>query len=106
LISKTDKKEALVLIQEACEAGARKHLTAELLGLPLRTVQRWEKHGLHDYRKGSRAVPGNKISKAEREQIIEVMTSSKFGDFNPIKLFLNLQIKASIWPQKLPCTEF
>ena len=83
LISKDDKKEALELIQEACEAGARKHLAANLLGLPIRTVQRWEKHGFDDHRKGSRAVPGNKISKTEREQIIDVLTSSEFGDFNP-----------------------
>jgi len=83
LISKDDKKKALGLIQEACDAGARKHLAADLLGLPIRTVQRWEKHGFDDHRKGSRAVPGNKISKAEREQIIDVLTSSEFGDFNP-----------------------
>lgn len=83
MISKGDKKEALALIQKACEAGARKHLAAELLGLPLRTVQRWKKYGFDDYRKGSHAVPGNKISKAERKQIIDVLTSSGFGDFNP-----------------------
>ena len=58
MISEGDKKEALALIQEACKAGARKHLAAELLGLPLRTVQRWETHGINDHRKGSRAVPG------------------------------------------------
>ena len=62
MISEDDKKEALALIQEACKAGAHKHLAAELLGLPLRTVQRWETHGINDHSKSSRAVPGNKIS--------------------------------------------
>ena len=57
MISQEDKKEALGLIHEACEAGTRKRLAADLLGLPLRTVQRWEKHGFADHRKGSRAVP-------------------------------------------------
>ena len=83
MISKNDKKEALELIQEACDAGARKHLAADLLGLPIRTVQRWEKHGFIDHRKDSSAVPNNKISKAERKQIIDVFTSSEFGDLNP-----------------------
>ncbi len=83
MISEGDKKKALELILEACKAGARKHLAAELLGLPLRTVQRWEKDGFDDHRKGSRAVPGNKISQKDREQIIAVLTSSEFGDFNP-----------------------
>ena len=83
MISEGDKEEALALIQEACKAGARKHLAAELLGLPLRTVQRWETHGINDHRKGSRAVPGNKMSEKEREQIMDVLTSLEFGDFNP-----------------------
>ena len=83
MISEGDKKAALTLIQKACKAGARKHLAAKLLGLPLRTVQRWEKHGFNDHRKGSRAVPGNKIPPKEREQIMDVLTSSEFGDFNP-----------------------
>ena len=83
MISEGDKKEVLALIQEACKAGARKHLAAELLGLPLRTVQRWETHGINDHRKGSRAVPGNKISQKERERIMDVLTSLEFGDFNP-----------------------
>ena len=83
MISQEDKKEALGLIHEACEAGTRKRLAADLLGLPLRTVQRWEKHGFADHRKGSRAVPANKISNVEREQIIEVLTSPEFGDSSP-----------------------
>ena len=79
MISEGDKKEVLALIQEACKAGARKHLAAELLGLPLRTVQRWETHGINDHRKGSRAVPGNKISQKERERIMDVLTSLELG---------------------------
>lgn len=83
MICENDKKEALELIQEACGAGARKRLAADLLGLPIRTVQRWEKHGFADHRKGSRAVPANKISSAEKDQIIDVLMSPQFGDSNP-----------------------
>lgn len=83
MISKDDKKKALALIREACAAGVRKYAAAELLGLPLRTVQRWEKNGTDDHRKGSRSVPGNKLSDIERERIIDVLTSSEYGDFNP-----------------------
>lgn len=83
LISENHKKEALKLISEAVNAGARKHKAAELLGVPIRTIQRWEEHGFSDRRKGSRAVPANKMSKAEREQIIAVLESPEFGDSNP-----------------------
>ena len=72
MISESDKEEALALIQEASKAGARKHLAAELLGLGLRTVQRWEKHGFDDHRKGSRAVPGNKISQKEMLNFVSI----------------------------------
>ena len=83
MISKDDKNKALELIREACTAGARKHAATDLLGLPLRTVQRWEKHGMDDHRKGSRAVSGNKLSEIEREKIVDVLSSSEYGDFNP-----------------------
>jgi len=83
LICEADKKEALELICEACNSADRKRKAADLLGLPMRTVQRWEQHGFSDRRKGSRAVPANKISKAEREQIIAVLKAPEFGDSNP-----------------------
>ena len=72
------------MISEACKAGARKSKAAQLLGLPFRTIQRWEQHGFSDKRKGSpRAAPANKISKTDREEIIAVLTSPEFGDSNP-----------------------
>ncbi|WP_139786903.1 helix-turn-helix domain-containing protein, partial [Desulfamplus magnetovallimortis] len=83
MINKEDKEEALSLIREACDAGARKHLAAQLLGLPIRTVQRWEKHGIDDQRKGSGKTPGNKISQTEKMQIIEILTSPEFADCTP-----------------------
>jgi len=46
-------------------------------------VQRWERHGLSDRRKGSRAVPANKISEPEREQILAVLKAPEFGNSNP-----------------------
>ena len=83
MISNEDKQEALALVKEASDAGARRHLAADLLGLPLRTLQRWQKDGLTDRRKGSRVAPANKISEIERTEIIEVLTSSEFGEANP-----------------------
>ena len=83
MISETDKIKALDLIYEACVAGARKREAAWLLGLPIRTIQRWEEHGLSDNRKGSRATPANKISEDEKKKIVAVLKSPEFGDSNP-----------------------
>lgn len=72
-----------MLISEARKAGARKHLAAELLGLTLRTLQRWGKIGTSDKRKDSRAVPANKLSGEDHRQIITILESPEFADLNP-----------------------
>ncbi|MCF8057243.1 MAG: IS3 family transposase [Desulfocapsa sp.] len=72
-----------MLISEARKSGARKHLAAELLGLTLRTLQRWGKIGTSDKRKDSRAVPANKLSGEDRRQIIKILESREFADLNP-----------------------
>lgn len=83
MICEADKKEALELVKEASIAGARKSNASELLGLPVRTVERWEKQGICDNRKGSHAVPANKLSDAEKDEIVKVLESSEFGNSNP-----------------------
>ena len=71
------------LIADAQSAGARIVKAAELLGLTIRTIQRWRKFKTKDRRKGSRAIPANKISAVERVHIVEVLLSSEFKDSNP-----------------------
>lgn len=83
LISQSQKKEALELVKEASIAGARKSKASELLGLPVRTIERWEKEGFCDNRKGSHKAPSNKLSDAEKEEIVKVLESSEFSDSNP-----------------------
>lgn len=83
IISEFDKQHALTLISEACIAGARKRKAAELLGLPIRTVQRWEKNGLPDRRKGSRAMPANKMSGFEKKMIESVLIAPEYEKTNP-----------------------
>lgn len=90
MICEADKKKAMELIHETCEAGARKSKAAEILGLPIRTVQRWEKQGFSDNRKGSCAAPANKLSSEEKEKIVEVLTSSEFGDKSPNQIVPSL----------------
>ena len=83
MISQEDKQTVLMLISEACKSGARKSKAAQLLGLTIRTLQRWDQQGVSDKRKGSRAVPGNKLSDDERVQIVNILESPEFADSNP-----------------------
>lgn len=83
MISSEDKQSVLQLISDACESGARRSMAAKLLGLTIRTLQRWANRGAIDKRKGSRAMPANKMSDDERQQIINTLESPKFAGLNP-----------------------
>ncbi len=83
LISSEDKQSVLQLISDACKAGARRSRAAQLLGLTIRSLQRWAKNGIADKRKGSRASPANKMSDGERQQIINTLNSPEFAGLNP-----------------------
>ena len=79
----------LKLLREARESGARLKPCCEIVGLDLRTVQRWLKHGPEggeDRRRGPNAEPGNKLSPRERGEIIELVTSADFRDLPPSQI--------------------
>jgi putative transposase len=73
----------LELVAEAVQGGSRKSCACEVLGLSLRTVQRWEGGGIKDRRKGSRAVPANRLSEAERGRVVEVLNAPAYRDKGP-----------------------
>jgi len=78
-----ERQKVQELVEEACEAGCRKAEACEMLGVSVRTLQRWEREGLEDRRTGSRARPANALSEAEREQIRELLVSPAYRDLNP-----------------------
>ena len=73
----------LELVAEAVQGGSRKSCACEALGLSLRTVQRWERGGVKDRRKGSRAVAANRLSEAERARVIDVLNTPAYRDKGP-----------------------
>lgn len=79
----------LGLIQEARASGARLKPCCETIGLDLRTVQRWLKRGPdggEDLRRGPKSEPGNKLTKEERDQVVELATSEDFRDLPPSQI--------------------
>lgn len=79
----------LELIAEARGNGARLGPCCDLIGLDVRTVQRWLKHGPEggvDGRHGARTPPANKLSAAERDEILELLTSEEFRDLPPSQI--------------------
>jgi putative transposase len=78
------------LITEACAAGARRHKACEVLGLSVRTLQRWQ--GGEKLRSdGRKAVagqrtPANKLSESERAELLTLANSAVFADKPPSQI--------------------
>jgi putative transposase len=69
------------LIQEAVYSGARRVAATRILGISLRTMQRWESSGCReDQRRGPHGVPQNALSEAERALVVAVATCPMFRD--------------------------
>ncbi len=74
----------LELIDEAVTSGARQRKACEIIGLSVRTVQRWRKPGgEQDKRKGPRRRPANALSDQERQQVLAVANSKAYRDASP-----------------------
>lgn len=70
------------LVAEAVAAGARRWKACELLGIAVRTLERWG-DDREDGRHGPKSAPANKLSAMERQRIIAVATSAEFRDESP-----------------------
>jgi len=77
-------------IEEACTAGARREKACEVLGLAARTLQRWCEAGAirADARPSAAQgrVPANRLSEAEREEILKVVNQPAFAHLPPSQI--------------------
>jgi putative transposase len=73
------------LVDEAVAAGARRWRACEMLGLTVRTLERWGTAN-DDGRHGPNTVPANKLSEAERRKLIAIATSAEFRDCSPSQI--------------------
>lgn len=81
-----DRLEVVELVEEARVAGARRASACEVVGLDIRTLQRWEREGLAvgDRRPvARRAAPANKLSEAERRRILELVNQPEHASLPP-----------------------
>jgi transposase InsO family protein len=74
---------SLALIAEAEAAGARSAKACEVLGLSVRTVERWRAGAVVDQRKGPRSTPGNKLTADERQKVLSTVNSPDLRDLSP-----------------------
>ena len=75
----------MTMIDEAVRSGARMEAAAEILGLSVRTLQRWQDQGPEsdDQRCGAYTDPPNKLSEAERQQVLDLVNAPEYRDLSP-----------------------
>lgn len=72
------------MLDEAVAAGARSERACELLGLTIRTVQRWRTDdGDGDKRRGPASTPHNKLSPKEERRLLRLAGSPRLRDLSP-----------------------
>lgn len=68
------RKQCVELVSEASAKGCRLGPACKILGISLRTKQRWDKApGIGDKRHGPATVPANKLTLDERTELIAVV---------------------------------
>lgn len=72
----------MTLLDQAVAAGARLARACEVLGISLRTVQRWRHHP-EDRRRHALREPANKLSAAEREAVLVVANRPGYASLTP-----------------------
>jgi transposase InsO family protein len=84
---------AIDLVNEAHAHGARKCKACELLGVTLRTLERWEKAGAVDQRKGAQREVANKLTEEEKEMILITVNNPEYCDLPPCQIVPRLADK-------------
>jgi putative transposase len=84
------RQEALTLIQEAITAGARSQAVCHVLGLSLRTIQRWRSGLSKDRRAAPRCPPANRLSEEERRNALALVCSEEYRALSPKQLVARL----------------
>jgi transposase InsO family protein len=71
------------LIEAAVLAGARRGPACRLVGLSVRTVERWRIGPDADARQGPHHRPANQLTPGERDTILAVVTSAPYRELSP-----------------------
>ena len=88
MICLPERQRVVQLLDEAMLAGARQKPACAVLGLSVRTLQRWQEHDTvpGDARLCRQFEPANKLSQAERDALLGLANSAEFGHLPPSQI--------------------
>jgi len=86
-VSSEDRQTAIELVEQAVNAGARRAAACAILGISLRTLQRWDTDGgTQDHRHGPTGGPANALSQEERALVVSIASSPQHRDLPPSQI--------------------
>jgi putative transposase len=90
LIGVEEKRLALELVKQARLSGARKSKACEILGIDIKTLNRWDVESVIDRRKGANKKIPRKLSDKERQAVAEIACVQKYKDLTPYEIVADL----------------
>ena len=88
MIPRAERKNILEWVETAQQSGARYTRACEVVGLSMRTIQRWKQSGeiKDDGRKHRAFEPANKLSEHERHRVLAVANSTEYAHLSPSQI--------------------
>jgi transposase InsO family protein len=83
MTSLTDREKLMTSVTASLEGGARKSAACAAIDLQVRTLERWERQTLGDKRSLIEKEPANKLTGAERSEVLRICCSDEFKDMTP-----------------------
>jgi transposase len=83
----SQRHQVRALVGQAITAGARQERTCGAISLSARTLQRWQRDPSRGDQRPARAqAPKNRLSGLERQALLAVANSAKFGHLSPSQI--------------------
>lgn len=91
MMSRESKNEILDFVNFYCILGiVRLSVLCRHIGVSERTIQRWNRYGVQDKRKGAEKHVARKLTEEERDEIYLVTCSEDYKDMNPHEVYNSL----------------
>ncbi len=82
-----ERKKMIILINEACDSGARQFKACDIVGISPKTFQRWScVDNKQDGRIEAKNSPSNKLTELECQRLIKVANEPEYADLPPNKI--------------------
>lgn len=78
-----ERNDIISYMKDGTSKGARKEQICKIIGINIRTIQRWEKNQGGDRRPDSKHKSPIALSEKEKDSIIKICTSDEYKDMNP-----------------------